>query len=122
MLAFVILYIRSVLRAIKIVAVVPGAVGLWPLAFLTTSLMVSITESGMTSNSLGWMMFVVAALSVSLHLRYRSNLGFTNDLRAINAARARGLDPDRLVGAGAGPGERSGDNPPTASPQPSLHS
>jgi hypothetical protein len=32
------------------------------------------------------MMFVVAALSVSLHLRHRTNLGLSNDLREATAA------------------------------------
>ncbi|MEL7155984.1 MAG: O-antigen ligase [Actinomycetota bacterium] len=76
---FAILYGRSVSRAIRIVAVVPGAVGLWPLTFLTTVLMISITESGVTSESLGWMMWVVATLTVGLHLRHRQRLGFGDD-------------------------------------------
>jgi O-antigen ligase len=83
---FVIIYFRAVFRAIKIVAIVPGAVGLWPMTFFTTTLMISITESGVTYEFLGWMMFVVAALSVSLHLRHRTNLGLSNDLREATAA------------------------------------
>jgi exopolysaccharide production protein ExoQ len=80
---FVIVYGRAVARAIKIVAIVPGAMGLWPLVFLTTTLLVSITESGVASEPLGWMMFMVAVLSVSLHLKYRSALGLSNDPRGL---------------------------------------
>jgi O-antigen ligase len=90
---FLVVYLRAVTRAIKIVAIVPGTVGLWPLVFLTSTLLMSITESGMSSNLLGWMMFVVAVLSVSLHLRHRHGLGLSNDLKAItqaNAAARRG--------------------------------
>jgi O-antigen ligase len=89
---FTVVYVRAVWRAISIVAIVPGAVGLWPLTFLTTTLTVSITESGMSSNRLGWMMFVVAVLSVSLHLTLRRNLGLSNDLHLATQARAQ----DRL--------------------------
>lgn len=77
---FLVVYVRAVTRAIKIVAIVPGAVGLWPLVFLTTTLLVSITESGVSADQIGWMMFVVAVLSASLHLRHRRNLGMSNDV------------------------------------------
>jgi O-antigen ligase len=88
---FLFIYLRAIVRAIHIVAIVPGAVGLWPLTFFTTALMISITESGVASNFLGWMMFVVAVLSVSLHLRYRTSIGLSNDLRAATEANARKL-------------------------------
>ncbi len=86
---YLVIYMRAVSRAIKIVAIVPGAVGLWPLVFLTTTLLVSITESGMTAEPMGWMMFVVAALSVSLHLKHRDDLGLSNDLRLATEANAQ---------------------------------
>ena len=85
---FLVVYLRAVTRAIKIVAIVPGTVGLWPLVFLTSTLMMSITESGMSAELLGWMMFVVSVLSVSLHLRHRDSLGLSNDLKAIAEANA----------------------------------
>lgn len=85
---FVVIYGRAVTRAIQIVAIVPGAIGLWPLTFLTTTLLVSITESGMSSNPLGWMMFVVAVLVSSSHLRYRTTIGLSNDVRAATEANA----------------------------------
>ncbi|MDH3680435.1 MAG: O-antigen ligase family protein [Acidimicrobiia bacterium] len=71
---YLFVYLRAVTRAIRIAAVVPGAVGLWPLVFLTTTLLVSITESGMTSELLGWTMLVVAVLSISGQLRHRRML------------------------------------------------
>ena len=74
------IYGRAVLRAIRIVALVPGAVGLWPLATLTLALLVSLTESGMQSDNLGWVMYVVAALAVGAHLKYRADLGFSNEI------------------------------------------
>lgn len=91
---FVVVYSRAVARAIKIVAIVPGAIGLWPLVFLTTALLVSISESGVSAEPLGWLMFLVAVLSVSLHLKHRLNLGLSNDLREATAANAR----ERLAG------------------------
>jgi exopolysaccharide production protein ExoQ len=57
---YVIVLLRAVGGAIKIVAVVPGPVGLWPLTFLTTAMLMSITETGVGSEPLGWMMFMVA--------------------------------------------------------------
>jgi len=97
---FTVVYFRAVARAIKIVAIVPGSVGLWPIVFLTTTMLVSITESGMSSNRLGWTMFVVAVLSVSLHLKHRDQLGLSNDLRAAteaNAAAKRGVRDDGFL-------------------------
>ncbi len=78
---YLVVFIRSVVNAIKIVAIVPGPIGLWPLTFLTTVLMMSITETGVGSEPLGWMMFMVAVLSLSLHLRHRTSLGLPNDIR-----------------------------------------
>ncbi|MGF1597355.1 MAG: O-antigen ligase family protein [Acidimicrobiales bacterium] len=98
---FLFLYVRAVSRGIKVVAIVPGAVGLWPLVFLTTTLLVSITESGMTANLLGWLMLTVAVLSVSLHLKHRDRLGLSNDLRDVVGARrpptASGTEVDDLL-------------------------
>lgn len=84
---FLLFYFRAVSRAISILGIVPGAVGMWPLVFLTTALLVSITEAGMHTNPLGWMMMVVAVLTVSLHLKYRSDLGLSNDLKVVQAER-----------------------------------
>ena len=91
-LLFLTVFIRSVVNAIKVVAIVPGAVGLWPLTFLTTVLMMSITETGVGSEPLGWMMFMVAVLSISLHLRHRTSLGLSNDIRAAVAAGSASTD------------------------------
>ncbi|MEM7340057.1 MAG: O-antigen ligase family protein [Actinomycetota bacterium] len=86
-LLFLLFYFRAVSRAISILGIVPGAIGMWPLVFLTTALLVSITEAGMQVNPLGWMMMVVAVLTVSMHLKYRSELGLSNDLKVVQAER-----------------------------------
>lgn len=83
---YLIVFIRAVVKSVKVVAIVPGAIGLWPLTFLTTVLMMSITETGVGSEPLGWMMFMVAVLSISLHLRHRTSLGLSNDVRTAVAA------------------------------------
>lgn len=86
LIPFLISYVRGVSRSIQVVAMVPGAVGLWPLSFFTTTLLVSITESGVTYANFAWLLYVVAALSVSLYLKHRSELGLSTDLRtAIEA-------------------------------------
>lgn len=69
-ITYVVLYFRAISRAVKVASTVKGAVGLWPLVFLTTTLLVSITESGMTSEPLGWMMLVVTVLSIAGHLKH----------------------------------------------------
>jgi exopolysaccharide production protein ExoQ len=79
---YVLIFFRAVLGAIRIVAIVPGPVGLWPLTFLTTTMLISITETGVGSEPLGWMMFMVAVLCTSLHLRHRRALGLSNDVKA----------------------------------------
>lgn len=97
---FLLFYVRAVFRAIKVVAVVPGAVGLWPLVFLTTTLLVSITESGLTAESLGWTMLVVAVLSVGLHLKHRDDLGLSNEIGQEQPAPPGGLaeqEPEQLL-------------------------
>ncbi len=62
---FLVTFFRGVKRAIHVVNLRPDAVGLWPLAFLSTALLVSISESGITYTEQGWLMFVVAILAVS---------------------------------------------------------
>ena len=96
LIPFVVSYLRGVAGGIKLVALVPGTVGLWPLTFLTTTLLVSITESGMSSSTIGWLMYVVAVTSIALHLQHRQRLGFSNDLqRAVRANRLS--DPTQPV-------------------------
>ncbi len=58
---------RALPRSVRTVAALPGAAGLWPLVFVSSAILVSITESGMSNSVAGWMMFVVAVLSASYH-------------------------------------------------------
>lgn len=91
---FLIGYVRGVGRAIKISALVPGAIGLWPLAVLTSALLLSVTESGMQSDSLGWTLYVVAILSAAAHLKHRSTVDELIDLPPIpRPARIDDTDP-----------------------------
>ncbi|MEM9889214.1 MAG: O-antigen ligase family protein [Actinomycetota bacterium] len=88
-LLFLVLYFRSLTRAVRVASSMNGAVGLWPLVFLTMTLLISITESGMTANSLGWMMLVVAALTVSGHLRALERGAVDSDARPVRLKRQR---------------------------------
>lgn len=83
---FLVVYARSVLRAIKIVAIVPGPVGLWPLVIMSIVMLVSVTESGIQGDYLGWTVFVVAVLAASGHLKHRTSLGLSNDLLTATQA------------------------------------
>ncbi len=64
---FVIGFFRAMARALNMLTVVPGAVGLWPLVYISAALLTSITESGIVHSKVGWMLFAVAALSASYH-------------------------------------------------------
>lgn len=63
---FFISFFRAVKRAVHGVNLIDGAVGLWPLMFLSTSLLISISESGVNATDTGWLLYVVAVLSVSM--------------------------------------------------------
>lgn len=80
---FLIGFFRAVKRAIHAVNLVPGAIGLWPLAFLSTSLLVSITESGITATEIGWLMYVVAVLAVSNWFKNKVILVSPSQLEAL---------------------------------------
>lgn len=90
---FLVLYVRSVNRAVRVASSMNGAVGLWPLVFLTMTLLISITESGMTANSLGWMMLVVCALTVSGHLKALQRGAVESDARPVRIKRQRDALP-----------------------------
>ncbi len=64
---YLVTLLRALPRSVRTVAALPGAAGLWPLVFVSSAILVSITESGMSNSIAGWMMFVVAALSASYH-------------------------------------------------------
>jgi len=70
-IAYLFLFTRAISRAIRTIRDNPGPVGRWPLAFFSTALLFSISESGVFSNSTAWMMFCVAVFSVSADQRLR---------------------------------------------------
>ena len=80
LLLFLIGYGRGVVRAVRIAVIVPGAIGLWPLVLMTMALLISVTETGVQSDSMGWVMYLVAVLTASGHLQYRSQVGLSNAL------------------------------------------
>lgn len=69
--AYLFLFVRAISRAIRTIRDNPGPVGRWPLAFCSTALLISISESGVLSNSIAWLMFCVAVFSVSADQRMR---------------------------------------------------
>ncbi len=89
---FVAVLARAFSNGVRLAAIVPGPVGLWPIMVFSLAIVTGISESGIQSEQLGWVMFVVAALAASYHLQHRRSLGFSNDLRrAIAANKARAL-------------------------------
>lgn len=66
---FLITFVRAIARGLQVVNIVPGIVGLWPLMFLSSTLLISITESGISYSRPGWLMYVVAVLNVAYVVR-----------------------------------------------------
>ncbi len=62
---FLALFVRSVIRATRHIQFDRSAIGLWPLAFLSFTLMFSVTESGFLGRNLPWALFVVAVATVT---------------------------------------------------------
>lgn len=62
---FLVTFIRAMTRGLQVVNLMPGIVGLWPLMFLSSTLLISITESGISYSRTGWMLYVVAALTAA---------------------------------------------------------
>ncbi len=81
---------RALSNGIRLTAIVPGAVGLWPITMFSLAIVTGISESGIQSEEFGWVMFVIAALAASYHLRHRASLGLSNDLRRAIAANKAG--------------------------------
>ena len=103
---YLVTFARGLSRAIKISAIVPGAIGLWPLAVFTNAMLLSVTESGMQSDALGWTVYLVATFSAAAYLKHRSwNSRFDQLDRRSPWARA-GLEPEApdplLSGGGTG--------------------
>lgn len=73
-LLLVYLMVRALLRAVIYLRVVPGAVGLWPISYLSFAILVSATERGIIGRSLFWVLFVVAVLVVADVPRPRSTI------------------------------------------------
>lgn len=64
---FLVTYFRALGRAIEVVRRVPGRVGLWPLCFLTTALLISISESGVTTSMPSFVLYVLCIWSCGLN-------------------------------------------------------
>jgi len=60
---------RVAARAVNVAASAANAVGLWPLAYLSTVLLLSITESGIVNSIEVWLLFPIAAYTCALQTR-----------------------------------------------------
>ncbi len=93
-------YVRAVLRAVKVVALVPGASGLWPLVVLSQAMIASVTESGLQSDSMGWLFYLLAAFASGAHLYHRTSLGMAKDPTVSGLDRdSTTLIPERAGGS-----------------------
>ncbi len=59
---YLLFFIRGIGRAIETTRRVPGMLGLWPLTFMTTVLLVSLSEPGVTGGGFAWLLLVLAVL------------------------------------------------------------
>jgi O-antigen ligase len=99
-LLFLITYIRAVARSLQVVNIVPGIVGLWPLMFLSSTLLISITESGISYSRPGWLLYVVAVLSVAHVVRTPRSApaGGTGGGRSFRVGAVAGAADDISIG------------------------
>lgn len=123
---FLITLFRALARGLHVVNLVPGVVGLWPLMFVSSTLLISITESGISYSQIGWLMYVVAVLSVAYIVRVprsRPIIGANGD-GSFRVGVVTGGDislggPAATVNGSTGPGTSSGlgdlldDQPPS---------
>ena len=69
LMLFIISFARALWRALPVISTAPGAAPLWPLVILTQTMISSVTESGLQSDSMGWTFYLVAVLSVAAQSR-----------------------------------------------------
>ena len=60
-------FIRAVSRGVTVVGKFQTPAALWPMALLVFALLISITETGMYRQELGWVLIVVASLSIAIN-------------------------------------------------------
>ncbi len=63
---FLLTFFATLGGAIEVVRRVPGRIGLWPLSFMTTTLLISISESGVMAATPSYLLFVICVWSVAL--------------------------------------------------------
>jgi O-antigen ligase len=97
---FLITWVRALARGLQMVNIVPGIVGLWPLMFLSSTLLISITESGISYSRTGWLLYVVAVLSVAHMARTprSASAGGTDDDRSFRVGSMAGTDDNLSIG------------------------
>lgn len=69
------IFVRALSRATQTVRDVPGSVGIWPLAYLSTAVLISISESGVLSNNTAWLLYVLAVFSTAAQEKQRRAQG-----------------------------------------------
>lgn len=63
---FVLLNLRSLVRATEHIRMVRGPIGLFPLVYLTLITMTSFTESGVFTQRFGWALFIIAIVQAKV--------------------------------------------------------
>ncbi|HEV8296434.1 MAG TPA: O-antigen ligase, partial [Acidimicrobiales bacterium] len=61
---FVVAFLRALPRAMRYVRNTKGVLGLWPLCYLSLVLLLSITERGVATRDVQWVLFVIAVVVV----------------------------------------------------------
>ena len=70
---FIIALLRGIQRAAMHVRYVPGALGLWPLGYLSLVAVLSVTESGIAGRTVFWVLLIVALVHSSRLRRVSSS-------------------------------------------------
>ena len=58
---------RALGRAVRYLRDVPGYTGMWPLAYLSYVILISLTERGIVNRSVFWTLFTVTVVAVGMH-------------------------------------------------------
>lgn len=61
--------LRAMIRALTMIAITEKATTLWPLVYISSTISISITESGIVNSQNGWLLYVVAALTIGLYVK-----------------------------------------------------
>jgi O-antigen ligase len=96
---FVVVFLRSLPRAMRYVRETRGVLGLFPLSYLSLVLLQSITEKGVANRDVQWVLFVIAVVVVGRDPARRVSAGRSSSHPRHKPAPALGPSPEPVPAA-----------------------